>query len=225
MLSAALGGGSGGAGSARREPAYPLGSKLAAYGKTARDSPFMLQQEEGQTRRHDAWSSLHVFGAMKPIQIPCRYSVRAAIAASLCHGDTALQRTALQLGMSPRSLQRHLAGMGTSYSDMVAEVRLDTACHLLLESNERISDIALRLGYAGTSSFSRVFMRLTKMQPAIYRRQLRTIQRNDKSRPGNESRAGNQQKPSRLARNGKTSLLPGERNVASQRRGKKRHSN
>ena len=49
MLSAALGGGSGGAGSARREPAYPLGSKLAAYGKTARDSPFMLQQEEGQT--------------------------------------------------------------------------------------------------------------------------------------------------------------------------------
>jgi AraC-like DNA-binding protein len=82
--------------------------------------------------------------------------------------------------MSPRSLQRHLAGMGTSYSDMVAEVRLDTACYLLLESNEQISEIALRLGYAGTSSFSRVFMRLTKMQPVIYRRQ-RTVQKNDKS--------------------------------------------
>ena len=223
MLSAALGGGSGGAGSARREPAYPLGSKLAAYGKTARDSPFMLQQEEGQTRRHDAWSSLHVFGAMKPIQIPCRYSVRAAIAASLCHGDTALQRTALHLGMSPRSLQRHLAGMGTSYSDMVAEVRLDTACYLLLESNERISDIALRLGYAGTSSFSRVFMRLTKMQPVIYRRQ-RTVQRNDKSRLGKEPHAG-KQKPSRLARNGKTSSLPSGSKVAPLRRGKKQRSN
>ena len=83
--------------------------------------------------------------------------------------------------MSPRSLQRHLAGMGTSYSDMVAEVRLDTACHLLLESNERISEIALRLGYAGASSFSRVFMRWTKMQPVIYRRQ-RAVQGNDKSR-------------------------------------------
>ena len=120
---------------------------------------------------------------MKPVQIPSRYSVRAAIAASLCHGDAALQRTAIQLGMSPRSLQRHLAAMGTSYSDMVAEVRLDTACHLLLESNERISEIALRLGYAGTSSFSRVFMRLTKIQPVIYRRQ-RAVQGNDKPRPG-----------------------------------------
>jgi AraC-like DNA-binding protein len=156
---------------------------------------------------------------MKPIQIPSRYSVRAAIAASLCHGDAALQHTALKLGVSPRSLQRHLAGMGTSYSDMVAEVRLDTACYLLLESNERISDIALRLGYAGTSSFSRVFMRLTKMQPVIYRRQ-RTVQRNDKSLTPEGAAAGNQQKPSRLARNGKTSSLPRGSNVAPRDKGK-----
>ena len=167
---------------------------------------------------------------MKPIQIPSRYSVRAAIAASLCHGDTALQHTALHLGVSPRSLQRHLAGMGTSYSDMVAEVRLDTACYLLLESNERISEIALRLGYAGTSSFSRVFMRLTKMpgvwiwSGSISRRQ-RTVQRNDKSRLGKEPHAGNHQNPSRLARNGKTSSLPGRSNVAVPGQGKKQRSN
>jgi transcriptional regulator GlxA family with amidase domain len=61
--------------------------------------------------------------------------------------------------------------MGTSYSEMVAEVRLDTACHLLVASNERISEIALRLGYAGGSSFSRTFMRLMKIRPVIYRRQ------------------------------------------------------
>jgi len=76
---------------------------------------------------------------MKSVHMPSRYSVRAAIAASLCRGDTALQHTARYLGLSPRSLQRHLAGMGISYSDMVAEVRLDTACYLLLESDERIS--------------------------------------------------------------------------------------
>jgi AraC-like DNA-binding protein len=124
--------------------------------------------------------------------------------------------------MSPRSLQRHLAGMGTSYSDMVAEVRLDTACYLLLESNARISEIALRLGYAGTSSFSRVFMRLTKMRPVIYRRQ-RTVQKNDESRLGKGPHAGNQHK--RLARNGKTSSLPGGSNVAPPRQGKKQRSN
>jgi AraC-like DNA-binding protein len=111
--------------------------------------------------------------------------------------------------------------MGTSYSDMVAEVRLDTACYLLLESNERISEIALRLGYAGTSSFSRVFMRLTKMRPVIYRRQ-RTVQKNDESRLGKGPHAGNQHK--RLARNGKTFSLSGRSNVVPPRQGKRQRS-
>jgi AraC-like DNA-binding protein len=82
--------------------------------------------------------------------------------------------------MSARSLQRHLAAIGTSYSEIVAEVRLETACHLLVESDERLSDIALRLGYAGPSSFSRTFVRLMKIQPIIYRRQ----QRSGKARHG-----------------------------------------
>ncbi len=73
-----------------------------------------------------------------------------------------------------RSLQRRLAEIGTSYSEIVAEVRLDTACRLLAESSERISQIALRLGYAGPSSFSRTFMRMMKTQPATYRRQHRS---------------------------------------------------
>jgi AraC-like DNA-binding protein len=114
--------------------------------------------------------------------------------------------------------------MGTSYSDMVAEVRLDTACYLLLESNKRISEIALRLGYAGTSSFSRIFMRLTRIQPVIYRRQ-RSAQRNDKSRLGKRPHAGNQQKPSRLARKGKTSSLPSESSIVTSRQGKRQRSN
>lgn len=157
---------------------------------------------------------------MKPVHAPTLYSVRAAIAASLYHGDAAIQRTALQLGVSPRSLQRHLAVMGTSYSDMVAEVRLDTACHLLLQSKERISVIALRLGYAGTSSFSRAFTHLTKMPPVIYRRQ-RAVQGNDRSRLRKEPDAGNQHKSSRLARNGKTPSLPSGNTVAIPQQGKK----
>ena len=102
---------------------------------------------------------------------PSRYSVRAAIAASLRHRGATLERTARQLGMSPRSLQRRLAEMGTSHSELVAEIRLDTACHLLVESDEPIWKIAARLGFAGASSFNRTFMRLMKTQPGAYRRQ------------------------------------------------------
>ena len=46
---------------------------------------------------------------------------------------------------SARALQRHLAEMGTSCSEMVAPMRLDTACHLLSEFSERMSQIAARL--------------------------------------------------------------------------------
>jgi AraC-like DNA-binding protein len=125
---------------------------------------------------------------MKPVRVrlPSRHSIRAAIAASLRHGDASLQHTASQLGVSVRSLQRHLAETGTSYSELVTQVRLDTACHLLAESDERMSDIALRLGYAGPSSFSRTFMRLMQIQPVVYRQQ----QRNGKARRGKSPLAG-----------------------------------
>lgn len=82
-----------------------------------------------------------------------------------------LPQTARRLGISARSLQRRLADMGTTYAELVAEVRLDTACHLLAESDENITDIAARLGFSGASSFSRSFVRLMKIQPIVYRRQ------------------------------------------------------
>mgnify|MGYP003524598421 CR=1 FL=1 len=163
------------------------------------DGSRISAQARARARRLGVWPSPQSIGPMKSVQTPSRYSVRAAIAASLCDGGAALGRTAIQLGMSPRSLQRHLAAMGTSYTDMVAEVRFDTACHLLLQSDESISEIALRLGYAGTSSFSRVFMRWTKIQPVTYRRQ-RAVQGIDKSRPEKGPHAVSRDKPLRLAR-------------------------
>lgn len=108
---------------------------------------------------------------MKLVHMPSRQAVRAAIAASLKHNGAPLQYTASHLGVSARSLQRHLAMTGTSYSEIVAEVRLETACRLLAETDEHISRIALSLGYAGASSFNRIFMRMMKVQPGAYRRQ------------------------------------------------------
>lgn len=108
---------------------------------------------------------------MKRVFTPSRCAVRAVIAASLRQGGATLPRAARQLGISTRSLQRRIAAMGTSYSELVAEVRIETACHLLAESDERLADIAARLGFAGASSFSRTFVRLMKIQPTVYRRQ------------------------------------------------------
>lgn len=54
---------------------------------------------------------------------------------------------------------------------MLAEVRLDMACRLLVDSSKRLSVIARFLGYSNASSFSRTFVRLMKVQPIVYRRQ------------------------------------------------------
>ncbi len=102
---------------------------------------------------------------------PTRTAVRAAIAASLRNDEGSLRDTARRLGVSARSLQRHLANAGTSHSELIAEVRLGRACRMLAASNQRICDVAAHLGFANASSFSRAFMRLMKVQPRVYRQQ------------------------------------------------------
>jgi len=125
---------------------------------------------------------------MKRVLAPSLYAIRAVIAASLRNGHATVPRTARQLGIGSRSLQRHLAEFGTSYSEVLAEVRLDTACHLLVESDYRIVDIAERLGFADASSFNRTFQRLMKIQPGAYRKQQSAVRcsphQNEKRRNG-----------------------------------------
>jgi AraC-like DNA-binding protein len=108
---------------------------------------------------------------MRAVRLPSTQAIRAVIAASLRRGDATLDSTARALKISSRTLQRHLGRMGTSHSEMLAEVRLHIACRLLADSSQRLSDIARYVGYANASSFSRTFARLMKIQPVIYRRQ------------------------------------------------------
>lgn len=103
--------------------------------------------------------------------MPSSEAVRAVIVASLRHGDATLDNTARALQISSRTLQRHLGRMGTSHSEMLAEVRMSIACRLLAHSSSQLSDIAKFLGYTNASSFSRIFVRLMKIQPISYRQQ------------------------------------------------------
>ncbi|WP_440639960.1 helix-turn-helix domain-containing protein [Bradyrhizobium sp. PUT101] len=99
---------------------------------------------------------------MRAVRLPSSRAVRAAIVASLRHGDASLDSTAHALKISGRTLQRHLERIGTSHSKMLAEVRLKIACRLLADSSKSLSDIAKFLGCTNASSFSRSFSRLMK---------------------------------------------------------------
>jgi AraC-like DNA-binding protein len=86
----------------------------------------------------------------------------------------AIETVAAALAMSPRTLQRRLAEEGTSYQELVSEVREDLARQHLTESRLSISEIAFLLGFSDVSSFHRAFKRWTHETPRAYRRRAAT---------------------------------------------------
>ena len=80
---------------------------------------------------------------------------------------------AAHLCISTRTLQRRLKQQEYSYSQLTDEVRHTEALRLLATSTDRLTDIALQLGFAEASSFQRAFIRWHGCSPSQYRYQLR----------------------------------------------------
>ncbi len=73
------------------------------------------------------------------------------------------------LGVSTRSLQRSLRSSGTSYSELVDQIRIEKATQLMQDHNIKTLNIALDVGYSSHSHFSRAFKRITHLTPKEYR--------------------------------------------------------
>ena len=73
------------------------------------------------------------------------------------------------LGVSPRTLHRRLADEHTSYSEILDQTRLMRAAALLKETDMKLLDITLMLGYENASSFTRAFRRWAGISPRDYR--------------------------------------------------------
>ena len=77
--------------------------------------------------------------------------------------------TAAELaGTSTRTFQRRLKDNST-FSDIVDKARVFQAFSLLKESNLKLIDIALSLGYSDASNFTRAFRRWMGVSPKEYR--------------------------------------------------------
>lgn len=82
--------------------------------------------------------------------------------------------TSNMLGMSVRTLQRWLAARQSSYEALVGRGRLMTARTLLEQTDAKVVEIALELGYSDHAHFTRAFRRWTGLSPRAYRRATRT---------------------------------------------------
>lgn len=73
-----------------------------------------------------------------------------------------------KLGLSLRTLQRSLRDLGTSYEQVLSELRSELARAYLLEERLSVSEIAFLLGYEHESAFTRAFKRWTGVAPSEF---------------------------------------------------------
>jgi len=80
-----------------------------------------------------------------------------------------LETAARKIGISSRTLRRQLNSLGTNYQTELNTLRKEFAINYLIKSDKNITDIALRLGYCDTSSFSNAFKKWTGESPINFR--------------------------------------------------------
>jgi AraC-like DNA-binding protein len=95
--------------------------------------------------------------------------VRAFAQATLATGHCTIERCAVRLEASARTVQRRLNEQGLRFSEIVEEERVEAAKRALSDTSHSLSDIALNLGYSDQSSFGRAFKRWTGSTPQGFR--------------------------------------------------------
>jgi AraC-like DNA-binding protein len=98
--------------------------------------------------------------------------VRALAAELALTGPLTVARIAGRLGLSSRTLQRHLSDQGASLRAIVEESRLEVARVLLCKTDLSVQEVAVLTGYSTPSGFARAFARWSGLPPRAYRRRL-----------------------------------------------------
>jgi AraC-like DNA-binding protein len=105
-----------------------------------------------------------------------RVQVETAIRALLPYSACSIELVADTIGLSERSLQRHLGASNLTFKDVRDQVRADLALGYLRQSALSLAQIGEILGYAEPAVFSRAFRRW-------YGRTARQVRREAATRP------------------------------------------
>jgi AraC-like DNA-binding protein len=94
--------------------------------------------------------------------------IRQLIASQL-HSAPGLSALATQMNCSERTLRRHLQANGSSYQELLDELRFERAKQMLQEDELPIYRIAEELGFSETASFRHAFSRWSGVAPSQFR--------------------------------------------------------
>lgn len=95
--------------------------------------------------------------------------VRVALGETIVGDRPAIRTIAKSLGMSPRTMQRRLGELGTTYQEVLDDVRRHAAQRLLAETDLGIGEVAFCLGFEEVNSFTRAFHAWEGATPARWR--------------------------------------------------------
>lgn len=98
--------------------------------------------------------------------------VRDIVSRILASGECSVERVAATLDLHPRVLQKRLKKQHSSYGKLLRQTRMEIAQQQLRRGSMGVTDLALHLGYADVSIFSRNFKQWTGMSPSIWQKKL-----------------------------------------------------
>jgi AraC-like DNA-binding protein len=98
-----------------------------------------------------------------------RRSLRVLLLTGVVSGDV----VADTLAMHRRTLNRRLEALGTTFREVLDDVRFGAARELLALTRLPLDDVAAALGYAGVAPFTRAFRRRAGIAPGKWRKEAR----------------------------------------------------
>lgn len=113
-----------------------------------------------------------IFDIPAPDDLPG--NVGALIDLELLDGRPDLSRIVRRMGLSKRTLQRRLAELGLSFSDLLKNTRQRRAISFLCQPELSITEIAMMLGYRDPAHFSRAFESWSGVAPGRWRKLAKT---------------------------------------------------
>lgn len=158
-----------------REAASRLGC-AAHYGAEATGLVFAPEQLELEPHSSDPY----LLELLERVAAQClarrgpggddtRGRVERLIIDALARGTPTVRQVAEALGISERTLARRLATAGTSFGQVLDEIRRDMAVRYLEDPSISLAQIAFLLGYSDQSAFSNAFRRWTGRSPSRFR--------------------------------------------------------
>jgi AraC-like DNA-binding protein len=100
--------------------------------------------------------------------------VRRLLRQSMLRGETRATEISAELEVHPRVLRRNLAAEGSTFKDLLGEVRFGVAKELLAVTELSVGDIANALTYANQPAFNDAFRRWSGTTPMQWRKEWRT---------------------------------------------------